>query len=44
MTAEDLAREGKEARAAILTAFKELRATGYMKTVRSQGADGNGQP
>lgn len=40
MTADDLAREGKEGRTAVLSAFRELRAVGYMRTLKMQDAGG----
>lgn len=36
MTAHDLAAEGCEGRAAVLNALKELRAAGYVRTIRKQ--------
>ena len=43
ITAENLALEGQEGRAAILTAFEELRAVGYMKTNKLRNSDGTFQ-
>jgi hypothetical protein len=40
MTAEDLARQGKEGRGAVLTALRELRKTGYMRTIKTQDKRG----
>lgn len=40
MTAEDLAREGKEGRASILAALRELRGAGFIRVVRAQDAGG----
>lgn len=40
MTADDLAREGKEGRVSVLTALRELRGAGYMRVVRSQDERG----
>lgn len=40
-TSDDLAREGKEGRGAILTCFKELRAAGYMVTRKWQDEKGH---
>ncbi len=36
MTAADLAREGQEGRGAILTALRELREAGYIRTIKTQ--------
>ena len=41
MTAADLAREGREGRSAILTALRELREAGYIRTAKKQ--DGHGR-
>ena len=41
MTAADLAREGREGRGAILTALRELREAGYIRTIKKQ--DGHGR-
>ena len=43
ITAEGLALEGQEGRSAILTAFEELRAAGYMKTRKLRNSDGTFQ-
>ena len=40
MTAADLAREGREGRGAILTALRELRDAGYIRTTRKQDQQG----
>ena len=40
MTAADLAREGREGRGAILTALRELRAAGYIRTTKKQDEHG----
>ena len=40
MTAADLAREGREGRGAILTALRELRAAGYIRTTKVQDEHG----
>lgn len=39
-SAESLARPGKEGREAVLNAFKELRAAGYMRQVKSRNSAG----
>ncbi len=41
MTATNLAREGREGRGAILTALRELRDAGYIRTIKQQ--DGHGR-
>ncbi|MHB8388294.1 MAG: hypothetical protein ACYDBH_01780 [Acidobacteriaceae bacterium] len=40
MTASDLAREGREGRGAILTALRELREAGYIRTTKKQDQHG----
>ena len=40
MTAADLAREGREGRGAILTALRELREAGYIRTTKKQDEHG----
>ncbi len=40
MTAADLAREGQEGRGAILTALRELREAGYIRTTKTQDQHG----
>lgn len=40
MTAADLAREGQEGRGAILTALRELREAGYIRTIKTQDRHG----
>ena len=40
MTAADLAREAREGRGAILTALRELREAGYIRTIKKQDKDG----
>ena len=40
MTAADLAREGREGRSAILTALRELREAGYIRTTKKQDEHG----
>jgi len=41
MTGKDLAREAKEGERAVHAALRELRAAGYVRTVRAQGARGH---
>ena len=40
MTAADLAREGREGRGAVLTALRELRDAGYIRTIKVQDEHG----
>lgn len=43
MTAEDLAREGREGRTSVLAALRELRGAGYVQVRRGQNAKGQWQ-
>lgn len=40
MTADDLAREGREGRDAVLSALRELRGAGYVIVRKTQSSDG----